>query len=282
MKRSLFVASCVLLVSGLLSSCQKEDKSVVDLANELTAELQQITDLPTANAHAARVGVLNKRLQDASTRVLALNDTSLKRGADSNADHQGASYTTALKELAREVGRVRASFPCATADGGVDKDKLMVAIGAIMGVQGSAAEQKAAGERYLKDHGSANETPGHFPEYYGSESLKEALSYRSSVVAVNSFKFDTDADVPALPAVEPVAEDAAPAATSDAASADDDDDSTSAADDDDSTSAADDEEEDSTAASSSSSSDDDEDSSSDDEDDSSSDDEEESDMDIDI
>ena len=248
MKRSLIVASCVLLVSSLFTSCQKEDKSIVELTQELTAELQKITDLPSANSLAGRVAVLNKRFQDASVRVFALNGTSLVRGADGD-DHEGASYSAALKDLAREIGRVRASFPCASADGKVDRDRLLAAIGAANG-ETDPAKYKEAGLRYMQDETGAHETPGTFPEYYGSAKLREALAYRASVSDVSLFKIDSAADVPALPAPDAVSEapvsagdddDSAadsseePAATTDSGSAadkDDDDSSTpSAADD---------------------------------------------------
>ena len=127
MKRHIIAASCVVLAATVLSSCQKEDKSVVDLANELTAELQQVTDPATANAHAARVKVLNQRLQNASVRVLALNDTALLRGAGADEAAPGSDYAKALSELAREVGRVRASYPAA-ADEEPDNAKLLIAI----------------------------------------------------------------------------------------------------------------------------------------------------------
>ena len=200
MKRSLLVASCVLLVSGLLSSCQKEDKNIVQLADELTAELQQIVDPASANAHAKRVAVLNKRFQDASVRVLALNDTSLARGANDDDDHQGEDYAVALKNLAREMGRVRASFPGGD-DGGnsVNRERLLIAIGAVAGKTGAAC--KEYGEEYMHDETGAHETPGNFPEYYGCDALREALSYTANLADSSSFKFDGDEDVPAVPAV---------------------------------------------------------------------------------
>lgn len=216
MKRSLFVASCVLLVSGLLTSCQKEDKSIVELTQELTSELQKITDLASANSLADRVAVLNKRQQDASVRVLALNATALSRGAD-NDDHEGASYAAALKDLAREIGRVRASYPATSSGGSVDRDRLLVAIGAANGEE-DPAKRKEAGLRYMQDQSSGHETPGNFPEYYGSAKLRDALAYRASVTDVSSFKFDSNGDVPAVPAASEVKEE--PAAASSAVAED--------------------------------------------------------------
>lgn len=228
MKRSLLVASCVLLVSGLLSSCQKEDKDIVQLAQELTAELQQIKDPASADARAARVAALNKRFQDAGARVAALNSTSLARGADADADHSGASYAAALKDLAREVGRVRASFPGTDSGDGVDPERLLIAIGAVAGEK-SAADRKSYGESYLQDENAGHETPGNFPEYYGSDKLREALSYRTNLSTFSNMKFDSAEDVPSIPAVAE-----APAGDAEAPAADDSADDSAPADADDS------------------------------------------------
>lgn len=228
MKRSLIVASCVLLASSLLTSCQKEEKSIVDLTQDLTAELQKITDTATAEAYAPRVAVLNKRYQDASVRVFALNNTSLVRGADSG-DHEGASYSAALKDLAREIGRVRASFPCVSADSKeADPDRLLAAVGELNGEK-NAAKRKAAGLRYMQDETGGHETPGNFPEYYGSAKLRDALAYRPSASASSIFQWDGD-EAPSLPAPGEVKEE--PAAADTSAAADDDEDAKDSADDD--------------------------------------------------
>ena len=231
MKRSLLVASCVLLASLSLSSCQKEEKSALDLARDLTTELQQITDLPTANAHAARVEALNKRFQDASVRVLALNKTALCRSAD-DGDHEGASYADALKALAREIGRVRASYPTTSHDGAVDSERLLLAIGAANGAD-TAERRKEIGLSFVHDETGAHEIPGAFPEYYGSAKLQAALAYRANVATTSNMKLDDDSDVPAIPAVaqvesdaeegEETAADSGTPATTDSADSDDDD-----------------------------------------------------------
>lgn len=251
MKRSLIVATCVLLAPFFLSSCQKESKSALDLARDLTAELQQITDLATADAHAARVEVLNKRFQNASVRVLALNETALCRSAD-DGDHEGESYAEALKALAKEIGRVRASYPSTTHDGQVDTDQLLLAIGSANGGE-TAARRKEIGLSFVQDQTGAHELPGTFPEFYGSIKLQDALAYRANVATTSSFE---DTEVPALPevsAVETPAENEsaetadsdsaddtadkddtpAPAAADDTPSSSSDDDSSSVGDDDD-------------------------------------------------
>lgn len=244
MKPSLYVASCVLLASAFLSSCQKENKSVVELTRELTAELQQITDLATANAHAARVEALNKRFQDASVRVLALNETALCRSAD-DGEHEGASYADALQALAKEIGRVRSSYPTTSSDGPVDQDRLLLTIGSANGGD-TKAKCREIGLSFVHDTTGAHELPGNFPEYYGSGKLREALAYRANVTTTSNMKFDSAEDVPALPAVsaveEPAEEDATPAAGDDAPAADDTPvaDDTPAADDSSSDDAADD------------------------------------------
>lgn len=218
MKRSLIVASCLFLASGLLTSCQKEEKNIVELTQELTAELQKISDTATADAYAERVKVLNKRYQDASVRVFALKDTALARGAD-DGDHEGASYSAALKDLARELGRVRASFPAASSDSKVDPDRLLIAVGAATGEK-DPAKCKQIGLRFLHDETGAHETPGNFPEYYGSQKLRDALAYKASASEVSFTKWDGDEDVPKLPEPGEVKQ---PAASGDSAAADEDD-----------------------------------------------------------
>lgn len=198
MKRHLIAASCVALAAAFLSSCQKEDKSVVELANELTAELQQVNDSATANAHAARVKVLNRRFQDASVRVLALNDTALLRGAGSDDSAPGSDYAKALTDLAREMGRVRAGFPSTDGEE-VDPKKLLQSIAVAQGKTGTPDELAEAGESFMKDENTPHDVPGEMPEYFSSESLKDALAYRSNVTEVSNLKFDSEADVPALP-----------------------------------------------------------------------------------
>ncbi len=210
MKPSLFAVSCAFLVSTLLCSCQKEDKSVVELANELTAELAEISDPTTADAHAPRVQVLNKRLQDASARVLALNTTALCRSGDKD----GSVYAEALGKLAREMGRVRASYPASSDAEAPDEGQLFSAIAVAQGKKGTPDELKEAGRSYMTDEINPHETPGDFPEYYGSEALKAALEYRVNLADVSNLQFDKE--VPAVPALKEVEEnvsaDAAPEA----------------------------------------------------------------------
>ncbi len=225
MKRSILAASCAVLVSLTFSSCQKESKSVVQLAHDLTTELQAVTDTATADAHAPRIAVLNKRFENAKVRVLALNDTALYRSAaDDSGDNIGSSYAAAIGALAREIGRVRASFPSASSDGGVDQDRLLIAIARAQGAKGTPDELKEAGLHYMQDTDNPHETPGEFPEYYGSEKLRDALAYRASVTAASNVKFDSDADVPAVPALRDEPQEV-PTATAEETESDDSSDS---------------------------------------------------------
>ncbi len=207
MKRFLLIPSCALLALGALSSCQKEEKSALELTQDLTAELQKVVDYKTAEAAAPRVEVLNKRFQNASVRVLAANDTALVRSAGESG-HEGDAYAEALSRLAREIGRVRASVPVVTSDGEVDRDKLVLAVGAANGAgdDAPASLRREKGLSYIHEESAGRETPGTFAEFYGSTKLREALEYKANPAEVSSFQFDSDEDVPAIPAATPVPE----------------------------------------------------------------------------
>ena len=119
MKRFLFIPSCALLTFGMLTSCQKEEKTAQQLAEELTAELQKVTDYKTAEAVAPRVEALNKRFQNASVRVFSADANALA-GSNVNA------YSEAVCGLVRELGRVQASKPVTEAAGEVDDAALEI------------------------------------------------------------------------------------------------------------------------------------------------------------
>ncbi len=203
MKRFLLIPSCALLALSVLTSCQKEEKSALELTQELTAELQKVTDYRTAEAAAPRVEALNKRLQDATVRTVALNGTALLRSDQGDA---GAAYADATVKLAREVGRVRSSVPVATADGEIDGDRLLMSTGVASGVEpgASASARMAAGKKFIMhDADKSHEAPPEFAECYGSAKLKEALAYTADPTSSPILKFDSASDVPAIP--EPVA-----------------------------------------------------------------------------
>lgn len=195
MKRFLFIPSCALLAFGMLTSCQKEDKSAQQLAEELTAELQKVTDYKTAEAVAPRVEALNKRFQNASVRVFS---------ADANAlvASEANAYSDALCRLVREVGRVQASKPVVEADGEVDDASLVcsVGVGAGASADSPAKDQFAKGQLYtFNAESESNNNPPAFAEYYGSAKLASALSYVASIDDNGAFKFASDEDVPAIP-----------------------------------------------------------------------------------
>lgn len=222
MKRFLFIASCAFLTAGLFSSCQKEEKSVLDLAKDLTAELQKVTDLKTADSIAPRVQVLNKRLQDATVRPFAASATSLQRSGDEDsAGQEGAALQDALKALAQEVGRVQASLPVTSFDGEVDRDRLILAVGAANGAGDTApaAQRKSAGTAHMKGESPKNESPGTFSEFYGSTKLAEALGYTAEPGSIGAFDME---DEPApVPAAAPIAEEEEPAPAEEEAPAED-------------------------------------------------------------
>ncbi|MBR5522191.1 MAG: hypothetical protein IKV82_01815 [Akkermansia sp.] len=178
MKRLLLIPSCALLALSTLTSCQKEEKTALELSQELTAELQKVVSYKTAEAAAPRVEALNKRFQNAGAHVFALGGSALCRSAG-DSGHEGDAYAESLAKLAREVGRIRASMPVATADGEVDRDRLILAVGAANGAgdAASAAERKEKGVAYLHGETESSETPGNFAEYYGSAKLRAALEF---------------------------------------------------------------------------------------------------------
>lgn len=208
MKHFLFIPSCALLALGILTSCQKEDKTAQQLADELTAELQKVTDYKSAEAAAPRVEALNKRFQNASVRVFSA-------GSNALADSSPTGYAESVGQLAKQIGRVRASKPVVEAEGDVDEARLIAAVGVAAGVAPDAAakERNAKGTAYLHNANSKeNNTPPAPAECYGSAKLKAALEYTADVADFPATRFDSDADVPEIPAPVDVAdeEEAAP------------------------------------------------------------------------
>lgn len=287
MKRFLLFPSCALLAFGMLTSCQKEDKTAAQLADELTAELQNVTDFKTAEAAAPRVEAINKRFQNAGVRVFSVGGNALVKS--------GNGYADSVVALAKEIGRVRASKPVKEADGDIDDSRLIRTVGVGAGSSNSAPakEQLAKGQVYIyNDSDATNNNPPTFAECYGSSKLAAALEYVANPADFGMMHMDSEADVPAIPAATevaaeeepsadaPVADDEPAADTDDTATtttsaADDEDDDTTpapAADDDDdddglSPDADDDDDSSSSAGTSSSSDDDDSSSSSSDDDD---------------
>lgn len=198
MKRFLLTTSIAALAMGALSSCQKEDKSSLELAQELTAELQKVVDYKTAEAAAPRVEAINQRFQHASVRPLALNGTALLRASQTGNEE----YAKALVDLAKEIARVQASLPVTESGGEVDRDELMKAVGVAQGgdVKSSAAARKAVAAKYFQnDSDKTHSVPGNFADYYGSSTLKSAVEYTVTNAEISTF----EGEVPAIP--DPVA-----------------------------------------------------------------------------
>lgn len=222
MKRFLLIPSLAFLAVSTLTSCQKEEKTALELTQELTAELQKISDYRTAEAAAPRVEVLNKRMQNAGVRAFAANDPALTRSMIDAEGSEGAAYSEALAQLAAEIGRIQASAPTGE-DGEIDRTSLILAVGAANGSTPDAAagDRQKAGMAYIKDTTSTHETPGTLPEFYGSDKLREALSYKADPTSVPLTKMDTDEDVPAIPAAVEVEEEEVPTYTEEEPAADD-------------------------------------------------------------
>lgn len=212
MKRFLLIPSFAFLALSALTSCQKEEKTALELTQELTAELQKVTDYRTAEAAAPRVEVLNKRMRNAGARAFALNDPALTRSMIDSEGSEGAAYAEALAQLAAEVGRIQASAPV-DSEGAIDRDRLMMAIGSVSGSSpdAPAGDRKKAGVAYINDATSTHDTPGSLGEYYGSEKLRAALSYKADPASFALTKMDSDEDVPAIPAAVEVPEEEIPA-----------------------------------------------------------------------
>ncbi len=240
MKRFLLIPSFAFLALTSLTSCQKEEKTALELTRELTEELQKVTDYRTAEAAAPRVAVLQQRMQNAGVRPFALNETALTRSMTDSDGSEGTEYAEALISLAAEVGRIQASMPVGE-DGEVSRERLILAVGAANGVgdSGPAAERQKTGMAYIRDASTSHETPGNFAEFYGSSKLREALAYRAEASSVPFTKMDSDEDVPAIPEPAEVPAEEIPAAdepTEEPAVDDEPADTTPAADDSDSSS----------------------------------------------
>lgn len=208
MKKLLLLPGCALLALGVLTSCQKEDKTAQQLAEELTAELTKVTDYKTAEAAAPRVEVLNKRFQNASVRTFSV-------GSNALTDSSVNGYAEACGNLAKEIGRVQASKPVTEADGDVDETLLIQAVGVGAGAEASASakERTSKGKAYLQNENNKdNNNMPEIPACYGSKALANALKYTADVADFPATRMDSDEDVPAIPAAVEPAEDEEPAA----------------------------------------------------------------------
>ncbi len=155
----------------------------------LVNELQTVVDTKTADAAAPRIAVINKRFQDAGIQVFALNGTALLRSSD-----RPSEYNDTLVTLVREMGRIRASKPVTSADGEVDRDALVKAVGAANAGDAQTDAQRAkAGTAYYKDSiDQSHSSAGEFSPYYGSSALAEALAYEADPSSAGTFTFGED------------------------------------------------------------------------------------------
>lgn len=195
MKRFLFIPTCALVALGALTSCQKEEMTAAQLAEELTAELQKVTSYKTAEAAAPRVEVLNKRYQNASVRVFSM-------GGNALVNSDAAAYSDATCRLARQIGRVRASKPVSEYDGEVVDSLLVRTVGVNSGaaVDATPQEQVEAGAKYIYNAEDQNaNNPPNFAECYGSAKLKAALDYVASPAEFPMTRFDKAEDCPEIP-----------------------------------------------------------------------------------
>lgn len=186
MKRLLLPSLCALLSLATLNSCQQEEKSSLELAKQLTEELQTVVDKSTADAAAPRVAAMNKRFQDASIQTAAANGTPLLQSAN-----RPDEYADALAELSRQMGRISASLPVLEYDANVDKDQLLITLGKAKTKDGetlSDEEALAAGKAYMSNSiDKTRESTGELPAYYGSAALEEALSYTADPSTASLF-----------------------------------------------------------------------------------------------
>ncbi len=195
MKRFLFIPTCALVALGALTSCQKEEMTAAQLAEELTAELQKVTSYKTAEAAAPRVEALNKRYQNASVRVFSM-------GGNALVNSDAAAYSDATCRLARQIGRVRASKPVSEYDGEVVDSLLVRTVGVNSGAAADATpqEQVEAGAKYIYNAEDQNaNNPPNFAECYGSAKLKAALDYVASPAEFPMTRFDKAEDCPEIP-----------------------------------------------------------------------------------
>ncbi len=210
MKRFLLTPVCALLTLVSFTSCQKEDMNATDLARELTTELQKVTDYKSAQEAVPRVEAINKRYQDASVRLFALNDTALLKATE-NSDQ----YVESVLLLVKEIGRVRGSKPVTDYASDIDRDEILKSIG-----QNQASERHslsdedslASGTAYMKnDENKTHETPGTIDEYYGSEELGAAIEYVAAPTKFGIAAIDEDvpAAIPAAGSGEEMEEDMA-------------------------------------------------------------------------
>lgn len=104
MKQFFLIPTCALVAAVTVTSCQREEKSCVELATELTLILKKVNDFESAEAAAPAVKVYMERLSAALGRPVAHGGSALYKS-------ESGELKNALEELARQIARVRASYP---------------------------------------------------------------------------------------------------------------------------------------------------------------------------
>ena len=104
MKQFFLIPTCALVAAVTVTSCQREEKSCVELATELTIILKKVNDYESAEAAAPAVKVYMERLSAALGRPVAHGGSALYKS-------ESGELKNALEELARQIARVRASYP---------------------------------------------------------------------------------------------------------------------------------------------------------------------------
>ncbi len=104
MKQFFLIPTCALVAAVTVTSCQREEKSCVELATELTTILKKVNDYESAEAAAPAVKVYMERLSAALGRPVAHGGSALYKS-------ESGALKSALEDLAREIARVRASYP---------------------------------------------------------------------------------------------------------------------------------------------------------------------------
>lgn len=222
MKQFLLISTSALVASVALTSCQQEEQSCTQIAKELTELLKNVTDHDSAKAAAPRAAALMKRLVNALGRPVDISGSSLHA---SSLD-EGAELKKALEDLTEQIARVYVSYPSTSADGAIDRDRLVRAVG-VHGVikRAEAAKELEKGEAYLtqyKPKGNFSDDPNNsvpaFERCFGCKELEEALDvkvFKDAKPEESMFKIDGEADAVATPEyVEPAAAPADEAAKS--------------------------------------------------------------------
>lgn len=175
MKRLLLFPLCSLFALFSMSSCQKEDKTALELTEELTAELKTVCDHDSAEKAAPKIKKLNDRCRRARVTLLAFNSTALARTYESR-----DRYVQASIELAREIGRVRGSKPALQGEEAIDEESVLVSVGYEDSADSGKTREAliSTGKKHIQNEtDNAFDNPPALGECYSSAALIEALAF---------------------------------------------------------------------------------------------------------